>query len=213
MIFGVLYGASTIVLYQLLGMFGLPTFYDKLLQVPLLNLMVRRLDAWAERIAFAPPKPAFAAAWAAAFAALSMWGGLNDHHPGQFLPFWRAACQQGRAYACPYLADLDLTYCGRGSAYACNEAGLMHVALARSGEDARRLTLSDAAEPFERGCQLGLAAACDNLRVLPGPRRSPCPPTGPSCFNRARLPSPIGIQGLCGRSPAGRVGQALAPEP
>ena len=42
--FGVLYGLSTVGLYQLLGLAGLPTFYDKLLQVPLLNLSVRWLD-------------------------------------------------------------------------------------------------------------------------------------------------------------------------
>src|SRR5207248_3958471 len=36
-IFGALYGLSTVALYALLGNLGLPTFYDKLLQVPLLN--------------------------------------------------------------------------------------------------------------------------------------------------------------------------------
>ena len=44
MIFGVLYGLSTIALYELLGVAGLPTFYDKLLQVPLLNLSIRSID-------------------------------------------------------------------------------------------------------------------------------------------------------------------------
>src|SRR5262249_28981232 len=43
-IFGVLYGASTIALYALLSMAGAPTFYDKLLQVPLLNLSVKSID-------------------------------------------------------------------------------------------------------------------------------------------------------------------------
>ena len=41
MIFGALYGLSTIALYELLGAAGLPTFYDKLLQVPLLNLSIQ----------------------------------------------------------------------------------------------------------------------------------------------------------------------------
>jgi hypothetical protein len=36
-LFGALYGLSTVALYSLLGRAGLPTFYDKLLQVPLLN--------------------------------------------------------------------------------------------------------------------------------------------------------------------------------
>ena len=43
-IFGALYGLSTIALYQLLGAAGLPAFYDKLLQVPLLNLSIRAID-------------------------------------------------------------------------------------------------------------------------------------------------------------------------
>lgn len=34
-IFGALYGLSTVALYVLLGKAGLPTFYDKLLQVPI----------------------------------------------------------------------------------------------------------------------------------------------------------------------------------
>ena len=42
--FGVLYGLSSIALYQLLGAAGVPTFYDKLLQVPILNISVKLLD-------------------------------------------------------------------------------------------------------------------------------------------------------------------------
>ena len=43
-IFGVLYGLSTVLLYQMLGSLGMPTFYDKLLQVPLLNLSIQGID-------------------------------------------------------------------------------------------------------------------------------------------------------------------------
>jgi Na+-translocating ferredoxin:NAD+ oxidoreductase RnfD subunit len=43
-IFGALYGVSTVALYQLLGTWGLPTFYDKLLQVPILNLSIGAID-------------------------------------------------------------------------------------------------------------------------------------------------------------------------
>ena len=42
--FGVLYGLSTVGLYVLLGRAGVPTFYDKLLQVPVLNLSIQLLD-------------------------------------------------------------------------------------------------------------------------------------------------------------------------
>lgn len=43
-VFGVLYGASVVGLYVVLERFGVPTFYDKLLPVPILNLMVLAID-------------------------------------------------------------------------------------------------------------------------------------------------------------------------
>src|SRR5207253_857268 len=44
LIFGALYGLSTVALYALLGNMGVPTVYDKLLQVPIMNLSVRLID-------------------------------------------------------------------------------------------------------------------------------------------------------------------------
>jgi hypothetical protein len=179
-IYGALYGLSTVVLYQLLGSAGMPTFYDKLLQVPLLNLSVKGIDRLARsRLlhAFDPaalgrsllPRQrnlAYMSVWAVVFTVLSATQGVGDSHPGQWLPFWRQACEDGRAYACPYLADLELNFCNRGSGWACNEAGLMDVALARSGEDLRRLDPAAAVEPLRRGCELGFAAACRNSSAL-----------------------------------------------
>jgi NQR2, RnfD, RnfE family len=179
-IYGALYGLSTVVLYRLLGSAGMPTFYDKLLQVPLLNLLVQAID-WVVRSrplrwldpanlgrALVPRARnlAYISIWTIAFVALSATQALGDDHPGQWLPFWRLACQEGRPYACPYLADLESNFCQRGSAWACNEAGLLHIALSRSGEDARRLDPAGAAEPFRRGCELGSAVACGNLNTL-----------------------------------------------
>ena len=89
------------------------------------------------------------------------------------------ACQDGRSYACPYLADLELNFCDRGSGWACNEAGLLHIALSQSGEDLRRLDASGAAWPLNRGCDLGFATACDNLRTLTsGTGKYPSSPPG-----------------------------------
>src|SRR5687768_4817346 len=53
-IFGVLYGAGVFALYALLGALGLPTFYDKLLCVPLLNLAVPAIDRAVRRIGGRP---------------------------------------------------------------------------------------------------------------------------------------------------------------
>src|SRR5262249_44390390 len=74
-------------------------------------------------------------------------------------------CEQGRPYACPYLADLQGAFCDQGSGWSCNEAGLLHITLARSGEDLRRTSLAGAADPLRRGCDLGFAAACRNLTI------------------------------------------------
>jgi len=179
-IYGTLYGLSTCLLYQVLGSAGLPTFYDKLLQVPLLNLSVKGIDRVARSRVLSMLDPAalgrslaprqrnlaYMAVWAVVFTALSVTQGVGDSHPGQWLPFWRQACQDGRRYACPYLADLDQTFCNRGSGWACNEAGLMHIALSRSGEDLRRVDPAGASEPLRRGCQLGFETACRNLSEL-----------------------------------------------
>ena len=44
-IFGVLYGLSVIVLFGVLENAGIPTHYDKLLAVPVLNLLIKAIDA------------------------------------------------------------------------------------------------------------------------------------------------------------------------
>jgi hypothetical protein len=172
-IYGTLYGLSAVGLYQLLGSAGMPTFYDKLLQVPLLNLSAKWIDRIAGQwftlgrsLTVRQRNLAYVSIWAVIFAGMSAVQGVGDYHPGQWLPFWRQACEDGRRYACPYLADLDLGFCNQGSGWACNEAGLMHIALARSGEDLRRLDPAGAAEPLRRGCELGFAAACRNLITL-----------------------------------------------
>jgi hypothetical protein len=181
-IFGALYGLTTVALYQWLGSSGMPTFYDKLLQVPLLNLSVKAIDHVARSgvlrrfdptrlVATLTPRLrhlAYISVWAMAFTTMSAAGGVGDDHPGQWLPFWQQACAEGRNYACPYLADRELNDCEQGSGWACNEAGILHVALSQSGEDLRRLDPAGAADPFRRGCELGFAAACLNLDTLSG---------------------------------------------
>lgn len=179
-IYGAIYGLSTVALYGLLGSAGMPTFYDKLLQVPLLNLSVKAIDRAARSRWLRVFDPvalgrsllpwqrnlSYMSIWAIVFAVMSATQAVGDSHPGQWLPFWRQACQDGRPYACPYLADLSLSYCNQGSGWACNEAGLLHIALSRSGEDLRRLDPAGAAEPLSRGCRLGFAVACQNLNTL-----------------------------------------------
>ena len=236
-LFGVLYGAGVVAGYALLAGAGLPTFYDKLLPVPLLNLSVGLLDRAARWGAFrrvgaagpvasgalvgvagrgAPgrgsaavgaevgvvgsvpgrgPAPAgalagvaggrlstraaprrhlaYIAAWAAVFAVMSATGGVGDHHPGQWLPFWRAACAAGRPGACRYLAARLSGHCAAGSGWACNETGVL---LRTRSETASAVGEPDpraaSAAWFDQGCALGFEPACANLgrsAGAPGP--------------------------------------------
>ena len=80
--------------------------------------------------------------------------------------FLRTRTDKGLRFACPYLADLELDYCADGSGWACNEAGLRHIAIAGSGEDFRRRTVAGAALPFGYSCDRGFSAGCRNLKTL-----------------------------------------------
>ena len=136
-VFGALYGLSTVALYELLGAAGLPAFYDKLLQVPLLNLSIRAIDAIVRKDPLRRFEPAanggvvrsrrrnlaYVSVWAAVFAVLSVTGGVGDSHRGQWIPFWQQACREQRAHACDYLAQLYRNACNAGSGWACNELG------------------------------------------------------------------------------------------
>src|SRR5262249_39136634 len=94
-IFGVMYGAGVFILYWLLTSIGAPTFYDKLLCVPLLNLSVKWIDRVAARIADnVPPMPAAASlnplhmvAWGALFLSMTAIGRTDGMHMGDSVPF------------------------------------------------------------------------------------------------------------------------------
>jgi hypothetical protein len=183
-VYGVLYGLTTCLLYSVLIRAGMPGFYDKLLQVPLLNLSAGLLDRLArlpllQRIdpsAWGVPSiasakwrlPAVASAkaghlaymsvWAVAFAAMSASGYLGDRHPGQWVPFWQKACAADARSACEDLYFLQDGYCEDGSGWACNELGIL---LAEHYDNRGR-----AATEFERACGLRFSAGCDNTVAI-----------------------------------------------
>ena len=170
--FGVLYGLTVVLLYQLLLTANTPAFYDKLLQVPLLNLSVILLDRLARspRLKAINPaalgralKPrqrnlAYIGVWSIAFVAMSASGYLGDRHPGQWTPFWDQACAADKPDACRNLYFLQEGFCADGSPWACNEAGILLTE--RYGNRAF------AASAFNRACTLRFAAGCDNAGAL-----------------------------------------------
>lgn len=174
-VYGVMYAVLTIALAGILERFGAPTFYDKLLPIPVLNLMVRRFDAWAEvdwvkkleparvlgALGVSSPKVATAGLWTMIFTVMSVWGGVGDDHPGQFLPFWAQACEAGSDRACRTEVQMEAVYCARGSGWACNQRG---ITLATKLGD-----VASARTEFEEACALGFRPGCDNvLRLTTG---------------------------------------------
>ena len=225
LLFGAFYGLAVVAGYALLAGAGLPTFYDKLLPVPLLNLSVglldrlagsralRRLDparlaalaaegrrpaatsgpaAGGEAGEDARPGPlrrlpaprrrhlAYMAAWAAVFAVMSATGGVGDRHPGQWLPFWQAACADARPGACRYLAARLSGHCAAGSGWACNEIGVLFRTRPEAADAAGEADPRAASAAwFDQGCALGFEPACGNLdrtAGAPGPFER-APPT------------------------------------
>ena len=174
---------STVVLYVVLGRVGAPTFYDKLLQVPLLNLSViaidraarsavlRRFDPAALGRALAPRRRhlGYIGVWAVVFVAISAAGGVGDRHPGQWVPFWHQACEEGRPHACRFLLAKQAGLCNMGSGWACNEAGVLQAGFAGGGavgDEREGGGQVEALFAFQRGCELGFEAACGNYRAM-----------------------------------------------
>ena len=171
LVFGGLYGLGVFGLYSLLGAYGAPTFYDKLLAVPLLNLSVRGIDALIPvirrsraikllRLDWAPLglNPVHMAVWIIFFGSMTVMGKTDGMHPGDSLPFWEQACAEDRQTACNRLIQLEASYCGDNSAWACNELGGHY----RQGE----IVSSDANLAlgyFSRACELRFQPACVNL--------------------------------------------------
>ena len=174
-LFGSLYGVSVFVLYALLGPIGVPTFYDKLLCVPLLNLSVRALDRFvraldADMFRLDRLWPTLSArqlnlaamgVWTLLFVGLHTTNAVGSRHEGANPAFWEVACSEGLRDGCRNLLVRQSNNCREGFAWSCNEQGLL---LAQG-----RLVDSDpggAAASFARACDLGLAVGCSNAETL-----------------------------------------------
>jgi hypothetical protein len=166
-VFGAMYGAAVFGLYWFLGWLGVPTFYDKLLCVPPLNLTVRALDrasvALGARLrisAWTPKKVnfAFMGVWICLFVVMFTTGFVGSNHPGAYPEFWRQACLEGRGGACRSWVRMMNIACYHGSGSACmtlgtalNEGRMVPRDLAEAGKD------------FAHGCELGVRSSCGSV--------------------------------------------------
>jgi hypothetical protein len=167
-IFGVLYGLGVFGLYALLTAIGSPTFYDKLLCVPLLNLSVIAIDRFTQRVAGEGPFAGLSArlgnnlvnmtVWIVFFASMTLLNKTDGRHVGDSLPFWQQACTDQKRNACTRLLQLEATYCSDNSAWACNELGAHYAEGKIVTADTGRAQMY-----FSRSCELRFQAACVNL--------------------------------------------------
>jgi hypothetical protein len=166
-VFGISYGLGVFVLYALLGALGVPTFYDKLLCVPLLNLSVQWIDRLVGvsrlRLDWAPARAnlVYMAIWVGLFGVMTSVGATDATHRGDKIPFWEQACAEGRRNACERLIQIESSYCTDNSGWACNELGRHYVA--------GKLVPADtelALGYFSRACEARFQAGCVNL-LLP----------------------------------------------
>ncbi len=179
-IFGAAYGAGVFVLYGLLDNMGAPTFYDKLLCVPALNLTVRALDrasialsAWLARQRWAEnfrplqalsawtPRQAnfgFMGIWVALFGLMFFTGFLGGKHPGSDPAVWERACDAGRTRGCRVLAQTLDVQCQRNLASGCFNLGT----LLSGGKGLPRDPIG-AGRSLKRACDLGFESACTSV--------------------------------------------------
>jgi hypothetical protein len=171
--YGVLYALGNIVLYEWLGRFGIPTFYDKLLPVPLMNLSIRAIDRLAESPSLRAINPAnlgralaprqrhlaYMTVWMLAFAGMSSVQAVGDAHPGHRVPFWQQACDQNLRNGCSTLANITAKYCADGSGWACNEVGVLRAQ--------RKVDRPERAEEnFQAACAQGFLSGCQNVALV-----------------------------------------------
>ena len=170
-IFGVLYGSGVFLMYGFLGWLGVPTFYDKLLCVPVLNLMVPLIDAMARKL---PPialgerkiysdisakaNRIHMLIWIIVFSIMLGTSFVGPGHPGNDLGFWENACDSDRRNGCQTLFEMNRTACRDGNATACIRAGGL-VRKIPVLEDQLEL-----GKLLSRGCDLGRPEACDEFR-------------------------------------------------
>ena len=170
-VFGITYGLGVVFLFWLLGELGAPTFYDKLLAVPLMNMSIQLIDMgarsrWLRRFdparlgqSLSPRKRnlVYISLWAVGFAIVS--DPTDSYRPRRWLPLWEQACAENRRNACVVLSKLQAQYCRQGSAWACNELAILEAT-------GRATILIPPQEAFGRACSQGMLAGCANLRMV-----------------------------------------------
>ena len=163
-LFGALYGVGVFALYGLLDYFSEPLAYDKLLFVPILNLLViptdrvgvflqqkftrlRKKIHLLDHSAFKQWNLIHMVIWIGLFSWMYVGEFIESDHPGRHLEHWQTSCAQDRRNACRNLAESLTSRCTQGAFNRCGELSDLY---------ARK---PDLATPLDR--QIWFGVACD----------------------------------------------------
>lgn len=173
LIFGSLYGLLVFLFFGLFQWLELPTVYDKLLPVPLLNLSVQVIDRWAGRGVFGAlgrfekrfrPRAVnlgLMGLWTGAFVTAIATGYLQAPHEGTTIQFWKTAVEEGRFGARKGLLEVLSFSAREGSSVAWNELGVIYLAGELTEAQPQK-----AANCFARASVLGNLAGSANLASM-----------------------------------------------
>lgn len=144
LVFGAMYGLGYFVLFRVLSLMEIPVFWDKLLPVPILNLLAPALDRMARSGVFGRLNGAWhsmlrpkwmnvvhMAVWGTVFGtmmATGFLGGEPNAHPGNSVRFWKEAYAAGKQHAGhSYVMVSGARAEGMGDGAAMNELGVICI--------------------------------------------------------------------------------------
>jgi TPR repeat protein len=193
-IFGSLYGIGVFLAYIILRAFNAPEFYDKLVVVPILNLLTPLLDRmvalgaagkfghWEQRAGPRKLNLAYMTGWVALFVVMLTTGFVEAPHPGKTLAFWKKAAEENRPRALSNLRRILGEFDHRNM----DDPAERLVVMGDDGSVSREQSLGNlynqvasiyaegklvppdpakAARYFEKACQLGDVDGCANLAL------------------------------------------------
>jgi len=193
--FGGLYGASVFGAFILLRICNAPAFYDKLLVVPILNLLAPALDRlarrgaagtfsrWEARAGGQRLNLACMGIWTALFLTMRFTGFVEAPHPGATIAFWEKAAEANRPHAVENLRTLLAEFAQRDVADTAqpvlamgpdgplNRAQGLGILCNQVGNiyAAGKFVPADparAAHYYEKSCELGNPDGCANVVIV-----------------------------------------------
>lgn len=171
-LFGMLYGACVMPIYLGLLVVGQPAYFDKLLQVPLCNLLVPLFERWGDKIHLRfkgilralptvltkNPRKSIISIWGLCF--LSLRPELVSH-PGLDSKTWEVQCRRGELKACKNLWYSLEKGCGLGRNEHCLE-----WARRLSNPEALNRDIDQAVSIVNASCKRGHEASCQLKKEL-----------------------------------------------